>query len=58
MTDAASLIYEQLNEYKAVGPDIGIVDGPLEYFTTSQVADHESPVVRSRSNEFSDAASE
>jgi hypothetical protein len=37
MTDAASLIYEPLNEYKAVGPDIGIVDGPLEYFTTAGV---------------------
>jgi hypothetical protein len=37
MTDAASLIYEPLNECKAVGPDIGIVDGPLEYFTTAGV---------------------
>src|SRR5215831_19759706 len=33
MTDTASLVYEPLNEYKPVGPDIGIVDGPLEYLT-------------------------
>ena len=33
MIDTASLVYEPLNEYKPVGPDIGIVDGPLEYLT-------------------------
>jgi hypothetical protein len=33
MTDTTSLVYEPLNEYKPVGPDIGIVDGPLEYLT-------------------------
>jgi hypothetical protein len=33
MTDPASLVYEPLNEYKPFGPDIGIVDGPLEYLT-------------------------
>jgi hypothetical protein len=37
MTDAASLVYEPLNEYKPLGPDIGIVDGPLEYLTTAGV---------------------
>jgi hypothetical protein len=30
MPDAASLVYEPLNEYKPIGPNIGIVDGPLE----------------------------
>jgi hypothetical protein len=34
MTDAASLVYEPLNEYKPLWLDIGIVDGPLEYFRT------------------------
>jgi hypothetical protein len=37
MPDAASLVYEPLNEYKLIGPNIGIVDGPLEYFTTAGV---------------------
>jgi hypothetical protein len=37
MMNAASLLYEPLNEYKPLGPDIGIVDGPLEYFTTAGV---------------------
>ena len=37
MTDAASLVYAPLNEYKPWGPDIGIVDGPLEYLTTAGV---------------------
>ncbi len=37
MTDAASLVYKPLNEYELLGPDIGIVDGPLEYFTTAGV---------------------
>jgi hypothetical protein len=37
MTDPAPLVYEPLNEYKPLGPDIGIVDGPLEYFTTAGV---------------------
>jgi hypothetical protein len=31
MTDAASLLYEPLNEYKPLWLDIGIVDGPVEY---------------------------
>ena len=31
------MLYEPLNEYKPLGPDIGIVDGPLEYFTTAGV---------------------
>jgi Domain of unknown function (DUF4336) len=37
MTYAASLVYAPLNEYKPLGPDIGIVDGPLEYLTTAGV---------------------
>src|SRR5262249_16351579 len=37
MTDPAPRVYEPLNEYKPLGPDIGIVDGPLEYFTTAGV---------------------
>ncbi len=35
MAIAASPVYEPLDQYKAFGPDIGIVDGPLEYFTTA-----------------------
>ena len=35
MTDAASLLYEPLNEYKPLWLDIGIVDGPLEYLRTA-----------------------
>ena len=31
MADIASLVYEPLNEYKALWLDIGMVDGPLEY---------------------------
>ena len=34
-TDAASLLYEPLNEYKPLWLDIGIVDGPLEYLRTA-----------------------
>ena len=37
MSPAASPVYDPLNEYKPLGPDIGIVDGPLEYFTTAGV---------------------
>jgi hypothetical protein len=37
MMNAASLLYEPLNEYKPLAPDIGIVDGPLKYFTTAGV---------------------
>src|SRR6516165_1132974 len=37
MTDPAPLVYEPLNEYKPLGSDIGIVDSPLEYFTTAGV---------------------
>jgi hypothetical protein len=33
MNDIAPQVYEPLNEYKPFGPDIGIVDGPLEYLT-------------------------
>jgi hypothetical protein len=36
MTVAASL-YEPINVFKPMGPDIGIVDGPLEYLTVSGV---------------------
>jgi hypothetical protein len=31
------MLYEPLNEYKPLGPDIGIVDGPLEYLTMAGV---------------------
>jgi hypothetical protein len=37
MAAAGSLVYDPLNQYKPLGPDIGIVDGPLEYFTTAGV---------------------
>lgn len=37
MVLAASPVYEPLDQYKSVGPDIGVVDGPLEYFTTAGV---------------------
>jgi len=37
MAVAALPIYEPLNEYKALAPDIGIVDGPLEYLRTAGV---------------------
>ena len=29
----AASLYEPINVFKPIGPDIGIVDGPLEYFT-------------------------
>jgi uncharacterized protein DUF4336 len=37
MTDPAPLVYEPLNEYKPLGPDIGTVDGPPEYLTMAGV---------------------
>ena len=37
MPDPASPVYEPLNRYKPFGPDIGIVDGPLEYMTVAGV---------------------
>jgi hypothetical protein len=37
MTNPAPLVYEPLNEYKPLGPGIGIVDGPLEYLTVAGV---------------------
>src|SRR6516165_12262657 len=36
MTVGASL-YEPINVYKPMGPDIGIVDGPFEYLTVGGV---------------------
>src|SRR5262244_3551352 len=36
MSDAAVQVYEPLNVYKPFGPDIGIVDGPLEYMTVAR----------------------
>src|SRR5438876_6457443 len=37
MSPAAAPVYDPLNVYKPFGPNIGIVDGPLEYFTTAGV---------------------
>jgi Domain of unknown function (DUF4336) len=37
MADSESLVYEPLNEYKPLWLDIGIIDGPLEYFRTAGV---------------------
>ncbi len=37
MNDAASAVYEPLNEYKPLAADVGIVDGPLEYLTMAGV---------------------
>jgi len=37
MAAAGSPVYDPLNQYKPFGPDIGVVDGPLEYFTTAGV---------------------
>ena len=36
MTVGASL-YEPLNVFKPMGPDIGIIDGPFEYLTVGDV---------------------
>jgi hypothetical protein len=33
MSSAAPSLYEPINRYKPIGPDIGIVDGPFEYLT-------------------------
>ena len=37
MTANRSGLYEPLNRYKPVAPDIGIVDGPFEYLTMAGV---------------------
>jgi hypothetical protein len=37
MALAASPVYDPVNKYKPFGPDIGIVDGPLEYMTIAGV---------------------
>lgn len=37
MRGAPSHLYEPLNEYKPFGPNIGVVDGPLEYLTMAGV---------------------
>ncbi|MBI5261675.1 MAG: DUF4336 domain-containing protein [Bradyrhizobium sp.] len=37
MADAASGLYEPVNQYKPVAQDIGIVDGPFEYLTIAGV---------------------
>jgi hypothetical protein len=37
MRSAPSPLYEPLNEYKPFAPNIGIVDGPLEYLTMAGV---------------------
>ncbi|MGJ4939032.1 DUF4336 domain-containing protein [Bradyrhizobium sp. HKCCYLS1011] len=36
-TTLAALLYEPINVFKPIGKDIGIVDGPLEYFTAAGV---------------------
>ena len=33
----AASLYEPINVFKPIGPDIGVVDGPFEYFTTAGV---------------------
>lgn len=35
--DMAATLYEPINVYKAVAQDIGIVDGPFEYFTVAGI---------------------
>jgi len=37
MSSAAPSLYEPINRYKRLGPDIGVVDGPFEYLTTAGV---------------------
>src|SRR5215470_3633837 len=37
MTANTSGLYEPLNQYKPVAPDIGIVDGPVEYLTVAGI---------------------
>jgi hypothetical protein len=32
-TTMGASLYEPINAFKPMGPDIGIVDGPLEYLT-------------------------
>src|SRR5262249_11397501 len=38
MSADTSGLYKPLNHYKAVAPDIGVVDGPFEYLTMAGVA--------------------
>src|SRR6516165_3924313 len=33
----AATLYDPINVYKPVGPDIGIVDGPFEYLTVAGI---------------------
>lgn len=37
MSSAAPSLYEPINRYKPLGPDVGVVDGPFEYLTTAGV---------------------
>lgn len=37
MADVAPSLYEPINVYKPLAPDIGIVDGPFEYLTVARV---------------------
>src|SRR5215831_12717524 len=37
MSSAAPSLYEPINRYKPLGPDIGVVDGPFEYLTTARL---------------------
>lgn len=37
MADVAPSLYEPINVYKTLAPDIGIVDGPFEYLTVAGV---------------------
>jgi hypothetical protein len=37
MSSAGPSLYEPINRYKPLGPDIGVVDGPFEYLTTANV---------------------
>ena len=37
MSSAAPSLYEPINRYKPLGPDLGVVDGPFEYLTTAGV---------------------
>jgi len=37
MSSPAPSLYEPINRYKPVGPDIGVVDGPFEYLTIAGI---------------------
>jgi uncharacterized protein DUF4336 len=37
MSSAASSLYEPINRYKPLGPELGVVDGPFEYLTVAGV---------------------